>query len=618
MNRFLQNLLVGFAVVIAIGAVAWVWLGETRRPVIRDYREAHERKVRSSPTSQRGLPATKYPEGATTPKTATPTPSLHAQTPSMTPSRRQFLSQSLLLSARLRCPIGASDCPRQIEARIGLGFVHASDLREAEGNREEAEAARRHVPRRDELINVREWRHVNVAEEAAGIVKVGPVELPVADAFALLAWNTDLHLYYYKRYVMPEEVLTTSSLDFGILDPMPFTGVRLTLRGSAEFASLRAIVHRVPPADPEASSQFLHLAQVMSPELTEALLTAEPIAVTLEQPNVLAPLPPDEAIEITFIAPSEIESEPVQVPLVEGKIVDAEVTLDDIFPTGAAATIDLQGVLEIGDTGNPLVGATVMRDVAGRTEGYTTDEKGTFHVSALPMDRITSFDVHTTRGGFRRPLVPERWSFEFVPPLTTTGSLVTARWSIPPYRYVVLDLSSPAARDALALASLPYPIYILEREAGGQWQLEPIEFFEASAEEVAVAVTEPGRYRLLLAASPIALWESQPVRVTEKSLEMRTRLIDESAAHAKVKLRVFDIRTREPLARASVVISGRHASLPPLRLLTNDRGELEIVHHRCEAVSVWIEKKGYQPVQRTLSSGELGGEVEVNLVPTNE
>ncbi|MCX7625955.1 MAG: hypothetical protein N2Z21_07075 [Candidatus Sumerlaeaceae bacterium] len=615
MNRFLSNLLIAVAIIVALGVVAWVRLGGVHRPIIRDTSERVIQKTTVTPSPRLGRTSAKPTETSVSLKAQAPTRDTHIASSPAAPVSGVSLVQSVLVLASLRCPPDAPNCAQQTEARLGLGFVSQDDLREAERGRAEIEAMGRRPPPREELVNVSEWRHINVAEATPGIIRVGPAEMPVADAYSLLAWNTDQRVYYFKRYVRPDEVLTTSSLNFGALDPTPFTGVRLTLRGSAEFASLRAIVHRVPSADSEASSHFLQLAQVIAPELTEALLTAEPIAVTLDQPNTLAPLPPDEAVEITFITPSEIESQPVQVPLIEGKIVDAEVTLDEIFPAGATATIDLQGILEIGDTGKPLAQATVTRDLGGRTEIYTTDERGTFQVYALPMDRITVFDVQTSRGQLRRPAVPERWSFDFSPPLTTTGSVVKARWKIPAYRYVVLDLSSPGARDALALARLPYPIYILEREVGGQWQLQPLDFFDATAEEVAVAVLETGRYRLLLATSPVALWESQPVHVTEKTLEVRTRLANESAAHASVRLRVVDARTREPLVRASVVIGGSHGSLPPLRLLTNDRGELEIPHHRCDSISLWVEKKGYQPVQRTLSSGELNGEVEVILAP---
>jgi hypothetical protein len=497
---------------------------------------------------------------------------------------------------------------------VGVASVDAADLREAEHLRTNNPAEASKVPSREALINVREWRHANVAELSGDLVRVGPVELPLTDAYDVLAWNPEAQVYYYRRYVMSDS-LPTTSVDVGTLDPQHFTGVRLTLKGSAEFSSVRAIVGRVPPAETEQSSQFLRLAQVIAPELTEAVLKGEPIALTLDQPNIVAPLPPDEAVEFRFIAPTEQESEPVQVPLVEGKIVDAEISLDDIFPAGATATIDLEGTLEVGDTGRPLPGATVLREIGGRTETFTTDDAGKFRVAALPMDRVTAFDLQTTRGGLKRPVVPERWSFEFVPPLATTGSLVRMRWQVPAYRYIVLDLSSPGARDAVALASTPYPVYILEREKEGRWQLEPIDFFDVGPQELAVAITEPGTYRVLLAASPIAVWESEPVLVTASTVEAGARLAQESSAHEKVTLRVVDASNGNGVAKAIVLFSGPHSSLPPLRWLTNDRGELELSHHGVDTISVWIEKKGYLPSQRTLSSGELRGEVEIQLAP---
>jgi hypothetical protein len=493
---------------------------------------------------------------------------------------------------------------------VGIGTIDDENLGEMAG-----QTGRVGPATREDLVNIREWRHANVAASPEGDAILGPVELPLADAYHVLAWNNEALVYYDKRVLAAELGETSGVVDLGELVPQSFTGVRMMFQGQMDQPNIRAILHRVPSAEAEKSSRFLLLAQIIAPELTESVLTAEPISLSVEQPTIIAPLPPDEALRVTLLSPADVEAEPVEVPLVEGEIVDATISFDDVFPEGARATIGLEGELHIGSTGRPLAGANVLRALDGRGEVYPTDDQGRFRVPSLPMDRITSFEVETSRGTYARPLVPERWHFDFAPPSITTGSVVRMRWQVPAYRYLVLDLRSLGTQDLLVLSQPPYPVYVVEREENGRWQTVPIDFFDISRIEVAAAIEEPGRYRMLLAASPVALWQSEPVVVDQGSAETHARLRDLAVEFNKLKVRLVDAHSGDPIGRAALTVSGPNGSLPPMRVLTNDDGMADVPNHGVSTVAVWVEKRGYAPTQRTLSAGELTGEVEIRLVP---
>ncbi len=608
MNRSFQIVLLVVALVTAGVAMYSVFTKSPQRLRVpsaveatpaTDQRAAERRKselANKSPTTP--APRTLASRAATSPKSAAK--AIVTEAP----------SQSVIITARLRCPRGQETCAPATEARVGLGRIDPADRvlwMEDHGK----------APTDDELVNIRQWRHAVVAEaREAGLLVVGPVELPRSDAYDVLAWNHTARVFYHVHRLAADEAATTGVVDLGILEPQPYTGVELTLVGEAEELPFRALLSRVPAAEPEKASQFLQLAQVMAPEFTDAFLSGEPVPLIVGQPNILAPLPPDEALQVTLISPTEIEAEPVQIPLVEGKIVNASIALSDAFPQGALASVDLEGRLEIGSTGKPLVGAHVIREIGLRREVTTTDETGMFRVTQLPMDRITSFDLETSPGAARRPVVPTRWHFEFAPPMATTGTVIRQRWQVPAYSYLVLDLTAPACRDALALATKPFPVYAVEHWDGATWRPATIDHFDIQGDEVAAAIEEPGRYRMSLAANAVAAWYSEPVTVSREGETVRTRLADAELRHEEVRVIVKDAATGEPVSGVAVTAIGELTSLPPLRLISNKAGEVRMIHHGCSAISVWVEHRGYAPVQRTLSSGELRGEVEIRVSPS--
>lgn len=563
------------------------------------------------------------------PQATTGTPTIHRTAPAAkssrtahehpaSPSPSPASSGLVLFTARLRCP-SQEACAALTQVRVGLGFIDESDRREFEASRVAPGSGS--APRSlDDLVNVRHWRTVSPTLDGPGVLRVGPIELPRCDAYDLLAWNNDALIYYYRRIHAPDAAATSSSLDAGLLEPESFTGVRLTLRGEAPFSSCRAIIERVPAAEgEETAGRFFNLARLMAPEFTEALSVGTPVDIVVGQPNLLVPLPPDEALRITLVAPSDVEAAPVEVPLVAGKIVDASIDLSDVFPQGAHATVSLEGTLEIGDTGLPLVGATITHERHGPSTVSITDERGVFRVPDLPMDRPTSFDVVTSAPPHGRPRVPARWHFDFVPPLTTTGSVVRLRWQVPAYRYLVLDLDSPPVQDVLATTQRPYPIYLIERMEAGAWQPVATDFFEVTGQQVTAAIEQAGRYRFVVGVNPVAVWPSAPADLEgiPAGGEIRTRLLATGQPAGKIQLLVRDAATNIPLVRAAVTVAGPYGSFPPGRWLTNDAGRVDIGPVDCDSASIWIEKSGYEAAQRTLSSGELRATtpIEITLRP---
>gem|GEM_PF-2267684 len=617
MNRYISAAFIGIAVCLVVLVLAWS-VGHRRSRVVESPVAEHPiaratvppSTPSSSPISRSPVPVRTRP-GKTPPIDSKVRPPLASSTPAP-----QRLS-AVLLRARLRCPSGTAPgvCGADTQARVGLGAIDSRDLADRSRDTNRAPTA----ADLQELINIREWRFTNVFESGGGELTVGPTELPPADAYDVLAWNVNHGVYYYHRVLQNRDTLTsTAVVDVGPLDPQPYTGVRVHIKGEADFSSCRAVLERVVSAEPERASQFLNLVQVMAPELAQSLLTGEPVNLVLDQPTVIAPLPPDEGMRITLVTPTDVEGTPVEVALVEGKIVDVDIDLNQVFPEGATASIDLDGGLELGDTGRPIAGARVLREVAnGRVEEYVTDSDGLFHVSSLPIDRVTSFEVQTTSTPGSRPIVPTRWNFDFAPPLVTTGTTVQYTWKVPSYKYLIAELTDSKVKDLIASAQPPYPVYLVEKMESGNWQSVATDFFDINENSVAASIEAPGQYRMVVAVSPIATWFSQPARIQEKDSEVKTRLDVTMQSMQELKILVRDAETGEPVPKAVVMIGGPVGSFPPLRLLTNDAGELKVPYANTAQIMVWVTKAGYEATQRTLSPGDLASKIEIPLRRTS-
>ncbi|AXA37333.1 hypothetical protein BRCON_2591 [Candidatus Sumerlaea chitinivorans] len=606
MNTVFRTLII----LVAAGLLAYVFarvLWRSPRSQVRETVRVSEQVSSSEVSLPKPTPSrAKDPRAVPSPQRVTAS-SAQAMRKAEEVTSPPTLAGQRLLKVRLQVPHQAT--LGAFEARIGIAEV-------------EAEAAFDDVPQAIEtLTNIRAWLPANVSSTDGRVAIVGPVEVPAAEAYDVLAWNHEARLYYYRRYHPPAEENTTTVLDVGELPPQPYTGVRMYVAGEAEFTTVRAIAERILPPDPEPASAILGLVRVMAPELGESLYNGEPIQLPIGMETVLAPLAPDAGLRLTFLSPADVESTPVEIALKEGEIVNVSLTLDELFPAGANATLTLHGRLIASDTREPLAGTTVRRPHGLGFDEWMTDAEGTFVIADLPMNSPVALEVVTTSGVSAQPRFPQLWRFEFSPPVATTGTVVQRTWEVPTLSWLVLDLGEWSTGGLRNLASSPYPIYFLERrhEESGRWRSVRSDHYLESEKEVSIAIEEPGTYRAGVALSPTALWYSEPVQVGKAATRaFRSRIQGEFPRSQSFLVEVQDAVTARPISDALVVVSGPHASLPPQRLRTNHRGIVEIQVANTTECALVAVAQGYEEREVTQHFGDPSNALVIKLLRKSE
>jgi hypothetical protein len=393
----------------------------------------------------------------------------------------------------------------------------------------------------------------------------------------------------------------------------------MRISGDAEFATVRAIAERILAPDPEPASAILSLIRVMAPELAERLYNGEPIQLPIGSETVLAPLAPDAGLRLTFLSPADVESTPVEIALKQGQIVDVFLTLDELFPTGANATLTLHGRLIAADTREPLAGASVRRPRGLAYDEWMTDEQGTFVIADLPMNSPVALEVITTSGASAQPRFPQLWRFEFLPPLATTGTVVQRTWEVPVLSWLVLDLGEWSTGGLANLTSPPYPVYFLERqqEESSQWKVTRADRYLVAEKKVSIAIEEPGTYRAGVALSPTASWYSHPAFFQQGGKTVRASLLSDFPRSDTFTVRLQDAETGQTIASGLLVVSGPHPSLPPLRLRTSRDGTAQFPVANCTEFTVLATARGYEEKELRLRNPEATESV-VTLVPQSE
>jgi hypothetical protein len=501
----------------------------------------------------------------------------------------------LLLTASLESGSAISTATSGGEARIGIGEISREDVGERDlWLKLEERGAGAHEF--EELVNVRQWLPANLSGEDAGVLRVGPAEVPSAPAFDVLAWEPDFS-WGYRRVPGSKDDATTI-IDAGLLPRHTPTGVRLRLAGEQDEYEAR--LERVPADDPGPASSQLALLRQMAPALAGALAESDPVFLSAKEENLLVPLVPDRAVRVILLSASGVESSPTLITLSDGQVVDATIDASRVFKPASSALVRLEGTLEIGESGEPLAGARVSRP--GRDTGggeQETDARGSFRFEGLPMVEKTRFVAGSPAVGAGRPLVPARWEFEFDPRGETTGSTVRRTWRVPALRWLVLDLASPDGARVKLTRHPPYPVFVLQSYDVRQkvWSDASAEHFITEGESMAVSVGKDGSYRVAVAMSPCAVVPSLEARISSSNPEATVTLAVKPA-DVSFTIRAVESETGNPVEGATVTVAGPHRSLPPLRLVSNQRGEAAVPLANCDRAFIRVEKQGFSPVER--------------------
>lgn len=504
--------------------------------------------------------------------------------------------------ARLRISLAASLLPSpgsplnpdEFQARFGIGMVAPEDAREREAWLREGDRSAG-AETTGELVNIRAWRPVTISSAANGTIRLGPENVPEAPMYRILAWDTDRN--YYWHTVTRATDSKTTAVDAGMISPGVPTGIRLRVVG--KLPEYPAILQRIPGANAEKAGPFVPVIQHVAPEIADALLEETDVILSTEEPNRLYPLPPDEAIRIILLSPTGEESRAQEYRLEEGKVLEAELDADSLFAAGTFDTLTLRGKLLVEGTEEPVVSAGIALHEGDPPE-TVTDADGQFEVE-LPMLHPTILSVSPVPTSGTRPLLRQQYGLEFSPEGLTTGSVVERNFRLKPYLWLGLDLTGKAATDLASHSALPYPIYVLQRHDSQKstWSVAPADHFLPTGSSVVISVTDPGRYRVLAAASPVTVWASAPAEVTGK--EGDTTVTLEPKDMGEFEVEVVDAATSTPLVDVDVYVADGDGAFPPLRGVTNVTGVWKLPVVAAGSAIITAKALGYVPTERTVA-----------------
>ncbi len=512
---------------------------------------------------------------------------------------------ALLLRATLR-----GDAAFSGEARVGVALISDEDRAEWEQLRREGSSGAGPA-RQEELANVVEWLQAPVVPAAHGAT-LGPIPVPAAPRYQLLAWVPEGPFYWSD--FMPEAP-RSGVLDAGELHATWPTGLRVRLTGaraareSGHYAlSLERVVD---PVEAERASEVLPVVRHLAPALASALQDEALLPLAFEEEAVLQPLPPDRALRLRVRSGTGRESEPVEVPLREGRVEAVVLDLERLFPEGEGGLVELRGRVLLGGLERPPPGVLIER-VEPPGPGVEPDSDGRFTLPGLPTWRPSRFAALQDPDPSGRPVAPRRWEFTFTP--DARAERAEGTWRVPVYQWLVLRMD-PFARGQLeARARRPYPVFLLQRqEVGGAWRIQPTEEFLREEAGLAVSLLETGTYRVLAAASPYEVYESPSVEVAEGEVERSVALsVPEDGAPCEV--RVVSAATGAPVYGARVTAAGGHGSLPPLRGRTDAEGRWRLGRVRASALYVEVEREaGGTWARESAGDCQRAGLVEVRL-----
>lgn len=541
------------------------------------------------------------------------------------------------------------------KALVGPAFVSADDRRQWEEAL--AERAPGAGPRRlEELANVREWlpapltvRHgrdeggqSRGGGAGDGGVRLGPVAVPPAPRYRVLAWQGDGTFYWGDFF--PGRIPERGLLDAGRLAPMPPTGVRLRLvHARPEFEPYHARLERVVAGEAaaERASSFWPVLEHVVPEVARTLRGEAEVPLAVERETQLAPLLPDRALRVRVTSAVAGVGEPVEIALSEGEVTGVVIDLARVFPGAEKGLVELHGRLRLGDTGRAPAEATIelqrepgqelVREPArepGRALGRELAEDGGpqpvgrdggFIVTGVPAWRPSHFVVTLPAPRRGRPLTPPRAEFDFVPSGEAghgarPGGRAEVTWRVPLYRWLVVRLDAAARFRIESPARPPYPQFLLERQdASGAWRARATDHFLSEAGGMAVSIAEPGRYRVIAAASPYLLYRTPEVEVAEGDGEKVVGL-DFAGPATPCELRVVDGATGRPLGGAHVLASGERGSLPAVEGVTDSAGRFALGPVRSATLELEVTAEGYTPrtVDTARSCTETGA-IEIRL-----
>lgn len=459
---------------------------------------------------------------------------------------------------------------RRLQGRIGVMRIDPEDLAEYEqGLIENLTGAGAKDPA--ELANLSEWIEAPITHIAAKKYRLGPVVVPAADSYSVVAWADD-----FRFFIQAYEV-TTSDIyrihDVGDLAENQPTGLRINLTGADDEQSIYQLRINRSANEPrrKANQLFGLLLPLMAPDIASAYADSLPIKV--HSGSVVLPLIPEERLRITPITTTDLQGASVEVNLQSEQIIDVDVDVSTLDTN----SIDLQGQLVSSKNQAPLSEVSLSRIGTQQQHISITDDHGFFYFKNLPRNTPSVFRIlQNTDDLVEISLIPTSGDIIFAPSqlaIMPDQTSILKQWELTTYQWLILSLSDND-RAMLALkSSRGYPIYQLQQFDQGKWIDVGSDNFLPHPSGIAISIKTPGTYRVLATVSSVFEFSSSTVEITKENNQFHSHLMTDINS-SEYTIILTDAFTRQPVTDASISILGAHRSLLPMSAKPDENGEV--------------------------------------------
>ncbi|CAN5191923.1 hypothetical protein BH09SUM1_BH09SUM1_07090 [soil metagenome] len=440
------------------------------------------------------------------------------------------------------------------------------------------------------------------------------VHLLPAPVYRIDALRTD-DFAWYRHDLIPNEgkAAVGDDFDVGDIEPRKATGLRLTFKNAGAESHVELTPERIPdPQTTESASEWLSLTGRVRPELLAALRGEAPLLVRTDQPLLLAPLPPDPRIRLSFRTLTVGNQLSSEAPLAEGKITDVEIDLAKLSESGARGFATLTGTLVFENGVGPAAGLTIRRTNAPVADEQTTTKAGGFRFDALPAGVECTFTVDIPRPFSGHPIAPPVFTFSEI---LEAGENDRSR-SIPTYKWLALTLSEAEQEELDELAKkspLRQTIYLLQSRtsASSEWTDGSATEFLIEPGRVEVSIEKDAEYRIVAAPTSIFEIASEPAEFKPGLAEASTKL---AGAIPDARSRTLTIAgpDGEILKIGKIWLNGGHRSLPPIQLLIPSSGVIALPPLNVEMMNVTVMNPSIGRAAVRVNPGG-GDEIEIQV-----
>lgn len=500
-------------------------------------------QVQGQVTTQSGLPA---PPGQELGDLNQPT----------TEQTAKETSQKRFLKAMLRSGYGIA--LTDISARIGLAYVSEEDASELF-----AEQHQTHKPEDYfDLAMVDQWLETSVTGDGS----IGPIEVPSAELYRIVAWQEEGAIFALDYAPLNGE---KGELDAGHINRIRPTGLRIkpdpaiTHKGY-HLRMSRIVKESLPHRDP--------LADILPLGFPEVYRAYDGETIPLETPLRLAPLYPDEVVQLQVIAPDGTPAPPLRIPLERERIKEIILDKEKLPNPETTQGLVFEGLLRFPHRPD-LPDGTIIERLGARFQRLHVGVDGFFRFENVPTQTETRFRVRIPSTHSTRPEAPEDSYFNLMPtPEERDLKLAKREWVLPTFRWLVVNIDKNQRATLEKNTPRGYPVYVLEEEIDGDIQTIGSDYFLQEENGMAVALVKEGIFRVKIALSPVYFLTTQWVRSEQTDAEVFIPSPTLSSPDIpEYTLSAKDVQ-QNPLAATQFWLVGEHGSLPPIRLTTNRQG----------------------------------------------